>query len=238
LFFAFGFATVLAGCHPDVADVAAVLHPFFRDHPTTFEQAGPISLATSEDSVIFKSPTKSNNCMLFGGTVTLTATIKRRPLRAPVIFSYTHVRGAVRNDILRIDMAAGGFAIDGRGRYRFDPAAAGSAWQSLEALPPGGVEHRMGFGDISSIYAVRNGQFRVAIVTAGSAERSIFRGTILPSNGVVYLRDAVMSDGASSFAGRSGHNCGEWDTAEDATAALGRVEAHWPTPPAPVKAPR
>jgi hypothetical protein len=218
------FAIALTGCDHAVDQMGSVLQRF-GDSPTTFEQAGPIRMATSERSVIFKSPTESNNCVLDGGSVTLTAA-RTRPLQTPLRIAYTHVPATVRNDVFGIDAGADGLAINGSGHYRFQPAASGSPWRSLRALSSRGVEYRAGERLALSIRPAGDGLY---LITVGAKPgENVFRGTVLPTNGVVYVRDAIVSNGASSFTGSSEHDCGNWNSATEAAAALGRVQAHWP----------
>ncbi len=207
------FGAMLAGCN-------------LLDSPTVFTQATPVRMASNGMSVIFKSPGESNNCPLRGGVVSFAAAPQRENGRVPVRFSYRHSNSVPRNDVLTLTTEVGTLSISGENEYSFVPAEVHASWRSLLRLKTMGEQLSDKAGAEMSIMPQHQGGYFVRV--REGRRRDVFTGVLMPASGNVYARDAVFTSWVRSYSGESQHDCANWDTAVEATKALGRVEGSIP----------
>jgi|GEM_PF-3257532 len=171
--------------------------------------------------MIFKSPKESNKCPFYGGVVSF-ASEGRGGL--DVRLSYEKSDARPRNDIVELSTGAGTLSVSGRGEFRLVPREANGGWRALDDLR--GERLRARDGEELSAALERPGH--VVVRATDGRHRLVFAGTLLPKDGLVYVRDAAFTSVVPAYAGRSLHDCGNWGDAEDAAAALRRVEAAIP----------
>jgi len=199
----------------------------FADSPTDFTQATPVRMAASGSSIIFKSPGESNNCPLRGGEVRFIATPSEAGVAIPLRFSYKLSSEVLRNDVVRLSTPTAALALTGLGEYRLTAPDADGPWRSLKTLASTGTNlHGNDRSELSVALASR-GHYLVRALDAKKVE--LFRGIMIPGDGKVYIRGAVLSPPVVSFSGHSQHDCGNWNSAAEADKALQRVEARIPS---------
>jgi hypothetical protein len=198
----------------------------FADSPTNFTQTGPVRLAASGSSIIFKSPGESNNCPLRGGEVRFVAT-PRIGVPVPLRLSYKLSTATPRNDVVSLVTPAGALTLTGLGEYRLTTKHNDAAWRPLTTLAPNGAKLQTNDRGELSIMSASSGHYLVRALDAKNAE--VFRGIMIPGGGKIYIRSAVLSPQVASFLGHSEHDCGNWDSAAEADKALQRVEARTPS---------
>ena len=206
----------LSGC--------AYLQLLQPDSPTEWTQAAPVRIAASDETVIFKSAGESYNCGLGGDVAFASATIARKPTR-DMRFSYTVASSKPRDDLVQFVRPDASLSVRGSGSYRLVTKNGPTAWQSLGKLKTLVAVHGPAGTAISIARAPRN---RYIVAVASRTGDNFFRGTVIPLAGVVYIRDAIIAARTPIFSGTAQHNCGNWDSADEATKALGRVEARIP----------
>lgn len=190
------------------------------DSPSRFSIATPVRLAANGGVVIFAAPTESDSCALNGGAVTLVAAVPASGA-APLRFAYRRGDERPREDVLTLETAAGRLELSATARYRFFAPGADAAWQTLKSLSSSGAR-RTGRAGATLLLQPRNAGYFIQATDA--RHRTFFSGIVLPRDGYVYARQAVFTRLIASYSVESQHNCGNWDTAGTATAALRRVE--------------
>lgn len=195
---------------------------YLLDSPTQLTQATPVRMAASGRSVIFKSPTESNNCVLIGGAVSFTAVPQPGGGADSLQFTYDLSTAVPRNDLVSLATEAGTLAISGRKAYSLTRLGAAQVMQPLQGLgaSPRALVSRTGAR--LSIALLERDHYLVRAKDAAGNE--LFEGTLIPKAGIVYVRDAFFTSVVPTYAGDSQHNCGNWNNASDAAAALSRVE--------------
>lgn len=212
-----------------VASLAAVVACAgcgFFDSPSQFTQAAPVRVAASGRSIVFKSPTESNNCLLGVGAVVFTGVPAGSAGDTGIRLTYRRTDDRPRKDVLEVAIAGSTLSIDGFGNYRLAGTSGGGVWSDGSGL--GGVPKRLVArdGSVLTLAALPDGHDAIRVRNAG--DRDVFSGTAIPRDGIVYVRDAVLTNVVPRYAGHARHNCGNWDSADEAVAALGRVEAEIP----------
>ncbi len=196
------------------------------DSPTEFIQATPVRMASNGMSVIFKSPGESNNCPLQGGMVSFAAVSRGRDGTVAVRFSYQRSHTVTRNDVVTLATESGTLSISGHKQYSLVPPAASASWRSLQRLgtTPELLFNRAG-ADLSIMSRRQGGYF---VEARDGRHRDVFTGMVRAADGKIYMWDSVFRSLLPSYSGKSEHDCGNWDTAAEATKALGRVEGSIP----------
>jgi hypothetical protein len=195
---------------------------YFLDSPTQLTQATPIQMAASGRSVIFESPTESNNCVLLGGAVSFTSNPKPGDGADALQFTYRLSTSVPRNDVVCLSNEAGVLSISGRGTYGL--TRPGTDQVTLPIRGMGISPRELVDRDGARLSIASLGRNHYLVRAKDAAGRRLFGGTLIPKAGIVYVRDALFTPVVPSYAGDSQHNCGNWNDPSDAAAALGRVE--------------
>ncbi|MBD5653550.1 MAG: hypothetical protein IAI50_00015 [Candidatus Eremiobacteraeota bacterium] len=197
------------------------------DGPTTFKLATPAAMAADGDAILFKAPTESDKCPLWSGSISFAAISEQGAKNASVSVSFLRSATKPRNDVMALTTEAGTLSIDGQQDFALTPGGARTVWHSLRSLSTTGERLRDKSGAELSLVRRSSGHFIVEATRAG--DRDIFKGTVMPIDGKIYVRQAVFSSLVPSYSGTSQHDCGNWNSPSTAASSLRRMENHIPS---------